>query len=114
MQEHVDIAVTMGFQDEVVFFLQGEMGIDIRKGWDEFLAENRDLIWGEAEVGIRSECGERSRIRLTTRHYDERDIATESAGSGQDDLSEMGKVARVLGDFDGDIEFDAVVAETFA
>ena len=109
----MDIAVTMGFQDEVVFSLQGEMGIDIRKGWDEFLAEDRDLIRSEAEVRIRSECGERSRIRLTTGHNDERDIATESAGSGQDDLSKMGEVAGVFGHFDRDIEFDAVVAEAF-
>jgi hypothetical protein len=113
MQEHVDIAVTMGFQDEVVFSLQGEMGVDIRKGWDEFLAEDRDLIRSEAEVGIRGQRGPGSFIRLTTGHNDKRDIATKSAGSGQDDLGEMGKVARVFGDFDRDIEFDAVVAEAF-
>ena len=89
------------------------MGIDVRKGWDEFLAEDRDLIGSEAEVRVRGQCGARSRIRLTTGHNDERDIATESAGSDQDDLSKMGEVAGALGDFDWDIEFDAVVAEAF-
>ena len=52
VEERVDVAVAVGLQVQVVFFLDRKMGIDVGEGGDEFLVENRDLAGREAEIFV--------------------------------------------------------------
>ncbi len=114
VEERVDVAVAMGFQVQVVFFLQRKMGVDVGEGGNEFLVENRDLAGREAEILVRLERGDRAGIRLAAGHDHERDLAAEALRGGANDARVVGEVGGGLGDFHGDIELDAVVAEAFA
>ena len=111
VEERVDVAVAMGLQVQAVFFLDRKMGLDVGERGNEFLVEEDDLAGREAEILVRLECGDRAGVRLAARHDHERNLAAEALRGGADDGGVVGEVGSRFGDLDGDVEFDAVVAE---
>ena len=114
VEKRVDVAVAVGLQVQAVFFLQRKMGVDVGERGDEFLVENRDLAGREAEIFVRFERGDRAGVRLAARHDHERNLAAKALRGGLDHARVVGEVGGRLGDFHGDVELDAVVAEAFA
>ena len=116
VQQHVDVAVPMRLEDELVFFLQRKVSLVVGDGRNEFLLENVNLLFLQAEPVVGFERGERFCIGVLGSHDDQghgtRDV--HAGFHGLETGGVMRDVRRRLRHFHRDVELDARIAQPFA
>jgi len=116
VHEHVDVAVSMGFERELIVSGEREAAFGVGDGGNELLFDDVDLFFFESEVLIGFEGGDGFIVGVAGGHDDE---WNESGNGhprfdGENALGVVRNVGGVFGDLDGNVGFDVGVAEAFA